>query len=129
MKSVKFVLGVVFFLMSWKIGCEHSHNSDEFCKIVHFIHDHNPECADIKIIYHEGQSKIIGLPFACMSTIEMAAAGFILTGTLSAILIDAVFRTVPLLYHKFENMAFFESGNLYSLCSPGNQDYQNIIHF
>ena len=43
---------------------------------------------------------------------------------------DAVFfRTDPLLYHKFENMVIFRSGNLYSLCSPGNQDYQIIIHF
>ena len=33
------------------------------------------------------------------------------------------FRTAPLLYHKFENMVICRSGNLYSLCSPGNQDY------
>jgi len=43
--------------------------------------------------------------------------------------IDAVFRTDPLLFHKFGNIVFFRSGNLYSLCSPGNQDYQKIIHF
>ena len=43
---------------------------------------------------------------------------------------DAVFcRTDPLLYHKFENMVFFWLGNLYSLCSLGNQDYHKIIHF
>jgi len=33
-------------------------------------------------------------------------------------------------YHKFVNMVIFWSGNLYSLCSPGNQDYQkNILNF
>jgi len=43
--------------------------------------------------------------------------------------LDAVFyMTYPLLY-KYENMVIFRSGNLYSLCSPGNQDYQKIIHF
>ena len=26
-------------------------------------------------------------------------------------------------------MGFFRPGNLYSRCSPGNQDYQKIIHF
>ena len=39
------------------------------------------------------------------------------------------FRTDPLLYHKFGNMVIFRSGNLYSLCSPGNQYYQKIIFF
>jgi len=39
------------------------------------------------------------------------------------------FRTDPLSYHKFENMVIFRQGNLYTLCSPGNQDYQKIIHF
>ena len=44
--------------------------------------------------------------------------------------LDAVFyRTDPLLYHKFENMVIFRPGNLYSLWSPGNQDYQKNIHF
>ena len=43
--------------------------------------------------------------------------------------IDAVFRTGPLLYHTFENMVFFRPGNLYSLCSPGNQHYHKIIYF
>ena len=28
-----------------------------------------------------------------------------------------------------ENMIIFRSGNLYLLCSPGNQDYQKIIYF
>ena len=43
---------------------------------------------------------------------------------------DAVFyRTYPLLYHKFKNMVIFRPGNSYSLCSPGNQDYQKIINF
>ena len=43
--------------------------------------------------------------------------------------LDAVFyMTYPLLY-KYENMVIVRSGNLYSLCSPGNQDYQKIIHF
>ena len=43
---------------------------------------------------------------------------------------DAVFfRTDPILCHKFVNMVIFRSGNLYSRCSPGNQDYQKIIHF
>ena len=43
---------------------------------------------------------------------------------------DAVFyRTDPLLYHKFGNVLIFRSGNLYSLCSPGNQGYQKIIQF
>ena len=43
---------------------------------------------------------------------------------------DAVFyRTHPLLYNKFGNMALFWPGNLYSLYSPGNQDYQKIIYF
>ena len=42
---------------------------------------------------------------------------------------DAVFSTDPLLYHKFENIVIFRPGCLYSLCSPGNQDYQKIIHF
>ena len=33
---------------------------------------------------------------------------------------DAVFFTTDqLLYHKFEDILFFWSGNLYSLCSPG----------
>jgi len=40
---------------------------------------------------------------------------------------DAFFRTDPLLYHKVENMVIFRPGNLYSLCNPGNQDYQKII--
>ena len=39
------------------------------------------------------------------------------------------FRTRPLLYLKFENIVIFRSGNLYSLCSPGNQDNQQIIQF
>ena len=39
------------------------------------------------------------------------------------------FRTYPLLYHKVGNMAIFRSGNLYSLCSPGNYHYQKIIYF
>ena len=44
--------------------------------------------------------------------------------------IDAVFyMTNPLLDHKFEKMVIFRSGNLYSLCSPGNQDYQKISNF
>jgi len=42
-------------------------------------------------------------------------------------------QKIPLLtkhwYHKFDNMVIFRAGNLYSLCSPGNQDYQKIIHF
>jgi len=43
---------------------------------------------------------------------------------------DAVFyRTDPLLYHKFGNMVIFRAGNLYSLYSPGNQDYTKITHF
>ena len=37
-----------------------------------------------------------------------------------------IFRTDPLLHHIFGNMVIFRSGNLYSLCSPGNQDYQKI---
>ena len=42
---------------------------------------------------------------------------------------DAVFyRTWLILYRKFGNMVFFRAGNLYSLCSPGNQDYQKIIY-
>jgi len=32
--------------------------------------------------------------------------------------IDAVFRTDPFLYHKFENMLIFGSEILYSLCGP-----------
>ena len=31
--------------------------------------------------------------------------------------------------HKFENIVIFRSGNLYSLCNPGNQHYQPIIYF
>jgi len=43
---------------------------------------------------------------------------------------DAVFYwTYPVLYHKYENMAIFRSGNLYSLCSPGNQHNHKIIYF
>jgi len=38
-------------------------------------------------------------------------------------------RFLPLLYHTFENMVLFGPGNVYSLCSPGNQDYQKIIIF
>ena len=30
---------------------------------------------------------------------------------------------------KFGNMVIFRPGNLYSLCSPGNQYYQKIINF
>ena len=32
-------------------------------------------------------------------------------------------------YHKFGNMVIFRSGILYSLCSPGNQDYQKLTNF
>ena len=39
------------------------------------------------------------------------------------------FRTYPYLYHKCGNMVIFRPGNLYSLCSPGNQEYLKIIHF
>jgi len=43
---------------------------------------------------------------------------------------DAVFyRADPFLYHKFDNMVIFRPGKFYSLSSPGNQDYQKIIHF
>ena len=35
------------------------------------------------------------------------------------IVITPFFRTAPLFYHKFGNMAIFRSRNLYSLCSPG----------
>jgi len=41
---------------------------------------------------------------------------------------DAVFigrtPTDPHLYHKFEDIVLLRSGNLYSLYSQGNQDYQ-----
>ena len=40
---------------------------------------------------------------------------------------NVFFRTYPLLFHKFGNIVIFRSGNLYSLCSPGNQDYPKII--
>ena len=44
--------------------------------------------------------------------------------------IDAVFyRTYPLLYYKFGNMLIFQSGNLYSLCSPVSQHYHKIVYF
>ena len=39
------------------------------------------------------------------------------------------YRTYPLLNDKFANTVIFRSGNLYSLCSPGNQHYQHIIYF
>ena len=39
------------------------------------------------------------------------------------------FRTDPPVYHKFENMIIFRSGNVYSLCTPENQDDAKIIHF
>ena len=43
---------------------------------------------------------------------------------------QAVFyRTYPLLYHKIGNMVICWPGNVYSLGSPGNQDYPKIIHF
>ena len=43
---------------------------------------------------------------------------------------DAVFyRTDAILYHKFGIMVIFRSGHLYSLCSPGNQDYEKISYF
>jgi len=32
-------------------------------------------------------------------------------------------------HHKFGNMVIFRPWNLYSLCSPGNQDYQKKICF
>mgnify|MGYP006944979136 CR=1 FL=1 len=41
--------------------------------------------------------------------------------------LDAVF--IGLLYHTFRNMVIVRLGNLSSLCSPGNQDYQKIIYF
>ena len=52
------------------------------------------------------------------------------SGTASMVL-TPFFRTDLLLYHTFQNMVLFRPGNLYmySLCSPGNQDYQKIIHF
>ena len=34
----------------------------------------------------------------------------------------------PTLYHKFENMVLFRPCNLYSIWSPGKQDYHKIIH-
>ena len=42
---------------------------------------------------------------------------YYMIGILGSILygIDAVFRTDPILYHKFENMVIFWSGNLYTL--------------
>ena len=47
-----------------------------------------------------------------------------------AIMIDAVFyRPYPFLYHKFGNMVIFRPENLYSLCSPENQDSQKLINF
>ena len=39
------------------------------------------------------------------------------------------YRTYPLWYHKFGNMIIFPPGNLYSLCSPGNQHYPKVIYF
>jgi len=52
------------------------------------------------------------------------------TGSVTSIVLglDPVFRTAPLLYHKFGNQVIFRLGNLYSLCSPGKQDYHKIIH-
>jgi len=38
------------------------------------------------------------------------------------------FMMNPLLYHKLGNMVIFRTGNLYSLCCPGNQYYQKIIY-
>jgi len=35
----------------------------------------------------------------------------------------------PLLCHKYEKMYFFVPRNLNSVCSPGHEDYQKIIHF
>jgi len=44
--------------------------------------------------------------------------------------LDAVFyRSYTLLYRKFGHTVIFRSGNLYSLCSPGNQHYQKSIYF
>jgi len=39
------------------------------------------------------------------------------------------FRAYRFLYHKFENTVIFRSGNLHSLCSPGNQHPPKIIFF
>jgi len=39
------------------------------------------------------------------------------------------FRMGPLLYKKFENMVIFRPGNLYSLCSPGNQENYSFLIF
>ena len=33
------------------------------------------------------------------------------------------------MYQKFKNTEIFRLGKLYLVCSPGNQDYQTIIHF
>jgi len=38
-----------------------------------------------------------------------------------------LYRTDPLFYHKFGKMVIFWSGNVYLLCSPGNQ-YHKIIN-
>jgi len=43
---------------------------------------------------------------------------------------DAVFyRTHPSFAPQIWEYVIFRSGNLYSLCSPGNQHYQGIIYF
>ena len=54
------------------------------------------------------------------------SAGTAVTATTT---LTPFFRKHPLMCHKFENMVMFRPGNLYSISSPGNQDYQKIIHF
>ena len=51
------------------------------------------------------------------------------TGSVQGKIKAPFFRTDPPLSHKCENIVIFRPGNLNSLCSPGNQDYQKIIHF
>jgi len=96
-------------------------------------HEVKIHVADSKrAIVHEtgliGISQTTGTNSALISALQMLCRSSPMR-IFSTLLTPFFYRTYPLLYHKFGNMVFFRSGNLYSLCSPGNQHYQKIIYF
>ena len=87
--------------------------STTFCHIFNFAEQKWKRGPDMKI------------PRSNFIMIDQPNRGLVIIGG-----IDAVFyRTYQLLYHKFENMVIFQSGNLYSFCSPGNQENYLFVTF
>ena len=101
------------------------------------ILDPLPSCRYVYLVYsdvHIFKIFLIVLRFDSMSDAEGSSPPGIVEeevgdDPLEVVDEDAVFfSTDSLLDHKFETMVICRPGNLYALCSPGNQHCQKIIY-